>query len=446
MNEAPNNAGFETIDLGGAIYVPGAEAIINFEPSKDLFKEATTPIKVGNYEIVQWGTDNKMPNNVITKVEASEVVSSNVLFNIEVGYGLGVKPMMKATDGTLTECIDEKVLDFFDTNDINAWYLEQMNDIVMFFQPYSELILDNAGANIIELRSKEASYSRLGVMDNKGKITKHYYSSEWETGAKKETITETSVLDRYNPFLDLTKQCKKTQRFIFIVNMPTPGRPYYPRPTWWSMFDSGWYDYAIMIPKFKTTLLKNKLTLKYIIYVSNKYWDELYAVKKLNITDTEACKLAREEEKTRILDFLKNTGKNAGGGIMVLKKLTPSGNSVIEEKYIEIEEIKNDLKGGEYLEDSQEATSMLCYAQGVHPSLIGAVPGKTGSSLSGTDARERIMIKQSLMAPFRQRPLRVLELIKKFNRWPKELTFVVQDYNFTTLDKNKEGKEIKNNE
>jgi hypothetical protein len=283
-------------------------------------------------------------------------------------------------------------------------------------------------------------------MDPKsGLILKHYYSAKWADGAKDTEISETDVLDRYNPLADLILRAPKIKRFIVPVNMPSPGRPYYPMPPWWSIFNSGWYDFLTLIPAFKTTLMKNKLSLKYIVYVSDKYWVEVLKEKGIDVSDLEKVKSVKNAEKTRITNFLKNE-TSKGGGIMALKKMTLAGNSVVEEKYIEIVELKNDLKGGEYLEDSQEATSIICYAQSIHPNMIGAVPGKNGGSSSGTDKRELMTIKQALMTVFRQRPIRVLNLIKRFNGWPQELTWVIQDFNFTTLDQNKSGKELKTTE
>lgn len=429
------------INLPNGIYVPGAEALISFEPSKDSFTDANAPLTVGSYTFVPWGDKNDLPNVVVSKSGNCEIVASNLLFNTQVGYGLGLKPMLKQPDGTLKECDNEEVLEWLENNDINAWFLEQMVDITTFYQPFSEIILDKAGNTIVELRSKEAMYSRWGVMDPKtGKILKHYYSTKWADGAKFEDIAESDVLDRFNPYADLVLRAPKIKRFIVPCNIPTPGRPYYPMPAWWSIFNSGWYDFLVMIPGYKTMLMKNKLTLKYVIYISDKYWLELFNSKGIDKTDVQKMEAAKQEETKRITDFLKNTS-STGGGIIALRKMIQSGNSAIEEKYIEIIELKNDLKGGEYVEDSQEGTSIVCYAQGVHPSLIGAVPGKSSGSMSGTDKRELIMIKQSLMTIFRQRPLRTLKLIQKFNNWPKELVWVLQDFNFTTLDKNKTGKE-----
>jgi len=84
----------------------------------------------------------------------------------------------------------------------------------------------------------------------------------------------------------------------------------------------------------------------------------------------------------------------------------------------------------------------MSYAMSVYTQLIGSTPGKTGGSLSGTDKREMYQIKSALMKPYRDRLLRPLQLIKKFNKWPENLVFTVPDYEFTTLDENKSGKQL----
>ena len=77
---------------------------------------------------------------------------------------------------------------------------------------------------------------------------------------------------------------------------------------------------------------------------------------------------------------------------------------------------------------------------GVHPNLIGATPGKSKGSLGGSDKRELFNIKQSMMRPFRDRLLKPLNLIKRYNRWPVNLVFAVPEHIFTTLDADKSGK------
>jgi hypothetical protein len=139
------------------------------------------------------------------------------------------------------------------------------------------------------------------------------------------------------------------------------------------------------------------------------------------------------------LTGLKNTGKS-----MVSFYKPGIGLKNGEKTYrVEIVSIKNEFKGGEYLEDSGEVSNMIAYTLGVHPSLIGATPGKNSGSMSGTDKRELFIIKQALLKPIRDRILRPLYLVKAVNKWPKDIYFAIPNIELTTLDKNKTGTETK---
>ena len=82
---------------------------------------------------------------------------------------------------------------------------------------------------------------------------------------------------------------------------------------------------------------------------------------------------------------------------------------------------------------------------GVHPSLIGAVPGKNSNSLSGSNIREIFLMKQALSFPMIDRALRPFNLVRKINGWDKDVRIVVPEYIFTTLDQNKSGKQESTN-
>ena len=90
--------------------------------------------------------------------------------------------------------------------------------------------------------------------------------------------------------------------------------------------------------------------------------------------------------------------------------------------------------GGEYLEDSEEASNIISYAMGVHPSLIGSSPGKN-KTINGTEARELFIIKQALLKPVRDRLLRPLRIIARYNDWPKDVDFEIPNMVLTTLDR-----------
>jgi len=438
------------IEIDGAAYMPEFKAIFQTVPSRDLFTEPESPITIDSFKIAPWGDDNDLPQQVIAKAEKSEVVGSNLLFNIQAGYGQGIKPMRRIIEnGKLIghdEIFEGPVVDFFEKNDVNGFFLEQLTDMHHFYNVFPEIILSGDKRQIVSLRSKEAAFSRWGTMDPKlGRIIKHYYSAKWADGPNKNNMVQTDVLDPYNPFLDLTSRISTNNysdlRFIVPVNFPSPGRQYYQRPYWWSIFLSGWYDFATMIPEFKKALMKNQMAIKYIVYLSDKYWDALFQQEGIDSTNKEAVKKRKTDEFTNFKNFLSGE-KNAGKGLVALKKMIASGSTAIEEKYIEIVPLKTEIQGGEYIEDSGEVNSIINYAMGVDLDM----PGKKTGGMSGTDKRERFMIKQALTKPLRDRLLKPLLLIKQFNKWEKDLVFAIPDPVFTTLDVNKTGKETATNQ
>ena len=117
----------------------------------------------------------------------------------------------------------------------------------------------------------------------------------------------------------------------------------------------------------------------------------------------------------------------------------------METKWIEIVPIDNKMQGGEYIDDTESTANIICYAMGVHSSLIGATPGKSSSTLGGTQARELYLMKQACMKPIVDRVMRPLRVIKAFNKWDKDIYINVPEYIFTTLDQNKSGKQESTN-
>jgi len=440
---------YETIEVGNLSYLPDVQAIIAQGSSGDALADGDTPVIVGEYRVAPWGEDNKLPSLVMEKIGKGDAVGSNIDHNIKMMYGQGVKPFMKITEGReifYDECTDERVLKFYEENDIQGYFLEQCADMVPFYNSFPEIILTKDLSEIYSLQHKEAVFSRWGVADkNTGNITKHFYSSEWAEGkAGPDNTVVSDVLNRINPLADLRNRIAKRQlvtpRFILQTYFPTPGRLYYQRPSWYSIFHSGSYDYSGMIWQFKKALMKNGLKTRYIIYVSDKYWDLIFTEEKIDRSNPEKVKARKEAEFEKFRKFLSDE-ENAGKGMMVMKKLIPSGTSAIEEKYIVIEKVEPGVKGGEFLEDSTEVNNTINYAMNVFPGLIGPIPGKSSGSMSGTDKRELFHIKIAMQAAYRDRLLRPLYLVKAYNKFPDNLVWKVVDFEFTTLDKNKSGKQ-----
>lgn len=447
-----------------AFFTDTKSAVV-FQSSRDVFAKPdadpkSLTIAGKEFKVVPWGENNDLPQQIIAKVGKSPDMSTGMLFNIQVGFGQGIMPVRVEVDPSTREKILIPVLDneeinaFFEDNDINGFFLEQLTDMNYFFNSFVEIILNQdtpEKRKIIEIDSKEAAFSRWTEMDEDGNILFHLYYHKWDEQVDSEKVIVTDALSRKRPILDIKRKIgrepygdmkvkdDKVYRYIIPTNFPTPGRFYYQKPYWFSIIESGWYDFAVAIPEFKKYIIQNGMTIKYMIYIDDDYFPDIFRREGINGDEAQKARIKKEyTDLQKYVTGIANTGKS-----MISFTKTIPGDKSNKLYRIEIKAIENPFKGGEYLEDSAEVSNMIAYSLGVHPSLIGAVPGGSKGGFSGTDKRELFIIKQALLKPFIDRLLRPLYLVKAVNKWPDDIHFTVPQVTLTTLDKNKTGSETK---
>lgn len=419
-------------------------AVISEDSSKLFDYEDVKPIEKGSFKIVPWGEENDLPKLMLENIRKSEVMSSNKFFNTLIGYGRGL--VIKYPDAQEE---DKDVKSFFKRNNTVKYLLEQNSDQKHFFFSVSLLILSNDGKKIARLKHKEAYHCRFEKNNPKtGRIEKVHFAV-WEDDPKEKDIQTYPLLDEDDPYTDLMvrlgkepdpitgkkQTATKERKFAIVTRFPTPGNKYYPFPSYASHFNSGWYDVARMIPIGKKAKMENGLIIKYHVEIHKDYFTSLFEAEK--ITDPVKQKARRTLEIQNIRDFL--GGVEAAGKVWYSGYyIDPNGKDV---RMIRINIIDKGKEGGDWIEDAEEASSVQCYADGVHPSLIGAVPGKAKGSFSGTDKRELFTMKQALEKPFRDLTLIPYEIIQEYNKWPEELEFEIPDMLLTTLDKGTDAKE-----
>lgn len=450
------NKELEYIELPGMTILPGSKALITFSadtPSREFFApQKLTPVTVGvgkkTYEVVPWGKRNNLPQVVTEKMYSSEVVSSNIEFNVEVGYGQGITPVIYEYDAQGHRIPkpyydNREINDWMEENNVTNYMLEQLTDMKMFFNVFPEIILSNDGKKVTNIYSKEAMYSRWEKADKEGIIRHHLYSANWgttngvyvdDTGKEYDPVV-TPVLDSRFPLRDLRELSGgRDRRFIVPVSFPTPGRMYYQKPYWWSIFESGWFDYSQLIPAYKRKIIAELSVIRYHIELSEDYFEQIYKAEK--ITDEKKKEERRALEYQNLNAFLSDNN-NTNKSVISPVKYTPDGGVAMSR--MKINKIDDNTKGGEFIEDSEEASNMICYAMGVHPSLRGASPGKS-KTINGTEARELFLMKQSLERTYRDQLLFPFNhIIKPFNNWPKNVFFHIFDITLTTLDKSSNG-------
>jgi len=423
--------------------------------SLTLFDEQDLePLPVQGYSVAPWGVDNDLPQQVMAKIDAAEIVGTNANFNWNVTYGQGPKLVEVVRDPdtnrvkSFKEVIEGDAYNWYMRNNIPLLLMEIMTDLSYFGNAFPVLIAGEkqqvgGRKGIKSIVHREAMFSRWGL-DNKRLIKSHLYSAKWDENPKKEEIQESYCIDEFNAEEDISRKllAGRVTRMCFPIYIPSPGRPYYSYPTWWSIFRSGWYDQLTSIPSLKKAILKHNLGVRHIIYIADEYFEEKEELLKIGKDDHKSRKELYEEVVKQLCEQV--TGEeNAGKAVVSKMKMMPSNSGGASfEKMMTVDTIKNDISGGEYLTDYETGANIISYAMGVHPSLIGAVPGKNSNSLSGSNIREIFIMKQSLSKPTAYLALQWWPIVRKINGWNSNLEIVIQDSLFTTLDNSKSG-EIK---
>lgn len=436
-------------------YLSGSK-LVKLVDSTDIVtdkEDRSIPVVAKNYknviEFIPRGRNNNMMYDVLRRIEGNVTVGSNIEFNTKVVMGDGILVYRKIRNAqgkiekeeVLPNELPE-VFDFLENNDYDQVRQEIANDLVIFADSYVEYIFDkHERPRLVQIKSKEATCSRISELDETtGKSEWHGYSAEWHKGTAQDVIV-TPLLDRQSAMFDLktrmgllpgddgTTKLGKARRFIHNLRINTPGRFYYSRPYWWSVFKSGWYDFSCAIPIYKRSMIKNQMALRYIIYIKEDFWSKLYKAK--NLTDETKQTLERKaflEQMEKFLAGEENAGKS------FVSEFRYDKIKGYEDKDIIISTLDNKQIGGEYIEDSEETSNTLCYGMGVHPSIIGASPGKS-KSINGTEARELFIIEQALLKRYQDLTLQPLYVAKAMNGWPSDVFFSVVNCQLTTTDK-----------
>ena len=423
------------------------------------------PVWAGGHKIAPWGSYNLMPQRVMQQIDRVEIVGTNANFNWKVPYGCGPKlvkliysdnpaEQVRDKDGKLIggKVVDQldifsgEVYDWCERNDISMFLQETLTDLSYFHNAFALLVPSADRKTIYTLRHREAMFSRWGIDKETDQITKHLYCAKWDLSPSKADIESSYVIDEFNAIQDIREALSTTkmQRMVYPIYMPSPGRPYYSYPNWYSIFRSGWFDNVAAIPAIKKAIMQPNLGVRHNIYISPKYFEEKAELEGIDTNDMKA----KAELKQRVVEEISNKlvgEENAGAVLNTLANYIPAGNGAVLEKYFTIEKVDNNITGGEQLADYESGANIISYAMEVHPSLIGATPGKNSNSLSGSNQRELFLMKQALSKPLLARALRPFNAIKVINEWPSDYAISVPEFVFTTLDEAKSGKKESQN-
>ena len=456
----------EVIQFANVAYLKGSGAVVvemntdvGFIEDRKFTSIAVTPAKgstvktKNEIEFVPFGPEDKLPIEIMSKIQQNTIVGSNVDFKSNVAYGDGLTVYKRSKDPKsgevknieLTRDDVPDIYQFLEDSNYMRVMQEMAADLNVFGDAFVYLAFGKRNKNekprIVQIWHREMCFSRISKQDEKTKrIEYHGYSSEWGDKAAPDDVIVTPLLDRRAPLYDLKvrtgivpdsetgeKKDEGQTGYTLSLNMPVPGRYYYNRPYWWSIFID-WYDFSCAIPKFKKALMKNQMVLKYHVTINTNFWARHFKELGISKDNKKKADEARKNFLQQLNDFLSGA-ENAGKSFV--SPFSYNQASGAEEN----EPLESFIKGGEYIEDSEEVTNIICNTMQVHPSLKGASPGKS-KTINGTEARELFIIAQVLFKPIRDMMVLPLYIAKSINGWDSSIEFGIKNYMLTTLDQN----------
>lgn len=298
---------------------------------------------------------------------------------------------------------------------------------------------------IVGVSYQPTQCSRFEQMDDNLHINNIYYAEKWRYEGTIKDISRNIVSipciepqSRWKDLTDIVLQNQNTKpsmrpSVVAPIYVGKTKSPYYPINPWWSIFPSCIYNLAVTLMTDTATARRNSTMWSKIIYLDVEWFDR-YATQKRCETDEEREKL-REEVINEIKKFLtdrSNNGKTVTGD----KMPSPDGSKNIYS--FEVVDVPQPTSKTS-LEDLEKITSCIFFALGIHPALVGAVPGHSGGSTSGTQQRELTLLKQLQLTPKQKQILSVFNFIKDWNNLDTHLCFSIKKYVLSTLDRSNTG-------
>jgi hypothetical protein len=399
-------------------------------------------------KIASWGANNDYPQKILKAIKASGSGSSALRFLRKAHYGTGLILMNNAPDDNgkkspkLINILDyPEINKFFKTSQLPRFFKEIIADMEWFSISFPEYILSNNFKTINRVKRHQTAWCRFEIMNPENGLVENIYISE-KFG--KESVAEDSpyvskvpLIDSYWSPDEVREYCKanKIYKFVRPVFYPLIDEAYYPQAEWHSVVNNGWLDVANSIPEYKKNIFLNQVSIKYLIEVDERYFENIYSTDWKDYTVEERKKI-REDLIDGINESLVGN-TNAAKSIQSMMFMDDKNAQV---SALKITSVDDKLKDGIYLPEAEAANSEILFAIGVDPSLIGAgIPGGKLGAGSGSDKNAAFNILQSLKKTDRESTLEIFDFIAGYNAWDETITANFENTVLTTLDKNPTG-------
>lgn len=430
----------------------GHNALVTFKNTSDRLDTSVTAVKVKVEdkvsEIASWGKNNDYPQKVIEAVRLNGSASSGLRFLRKAHYGNGlilykdnVNDQGKKQIQLVPVTENKDINDFFLKSQVRRFSKEIITDLEWWSIAFPEYILSNNFKTINKVTRHRAAWCRFELMNEENGLIEHVYISE-QFGRKSvdlegDYVEKVPLIDSYWSADQVKEYCKANniKKFIRPIFYPLLDEAFYPKAEWQSILNSGWLDVANSVPELKKALFNNQMTIKYIIEIDERYFQQIYQKQWKEFKPEERINI-RQQVIDDINDSLVGNDK-AGKTIQSMMLEDKDGKQF---SAVKITPLDDKLKDGSYLPEAEAANSEVLFALGVDPSLIGAgIPGGKLGAGSGSDKREAFTILSALKKHDRETTIEIFEFIQQYNNWDPSIKFGFENTILTTLDANPTG-------
>lgn len=398
-------------------------------------------------EIVQWGSNNLYPQDFYNKKylkNGAAVGGINTLSSTTYGNGFGLYKKVRNESSNKIELQEElledyiEIADFVEQNNLDKYWAAKIKDLSIFEIAFTEWLISANGETITRVVRQKAAHSRFQKMDENGNIPNVFINTDWATASPKFTVPIPYFDKDRMTATEIKEECKKRKIFNFCTSSAYAfvDENYYPKAGWHAVDRNGWMDVANSVPELKQALFENQTHFKYIIYISDFYFESYYK-EEWDDFDAEKRQKLREDLATAIDEHM--SGNKASGRSLISPIFEENGKFV---EGIRVDPVDNKLKDGSFLPDASAANSETLFAIGVNPAIIGAgTPGGSNLGGSGSNIREAYTVLSASLVPKRIYVSDDWLFLRSFNGWDRTLIGMFSGVNLTTLDKNPNGQE-----
>jgi hypothetical protein len=395
-----------------------------------------------------WGPNNDLPDKMAKDIECTPVLAAALDAKPRIAVGKGITPFyLISTDPDGKEQLeavrDPEMEDFFEMNDSFGYSINSCYDLFGYGWTVSQLLLSRNRKKINRIKRTDVVECRLEKKDKSGIINNVYLSDDWQCNNQitSEYVKKIPILNEGAELYDLVERSAGYEFSIINRNMRN-GKSYYPPPLWYS--GKHWVDIAKSVPKMKTALFNNQMTIKYLVTISMNYWKRIH--QKWDTYTPEKRKQLMDDKLNEIDKYLTGN-ENQYKSIFANSYIDPVTKQEVAD--IKIDVLDDKVKDGKLLPDSAAANSEILFALNINPALFGAgqPEGAYSNNAGGSNIREAFMMQLMLLEWERRQNARIFNVVKKYNGWSdrleaggKKLVFRYPSGLLTTLDTGKSTK------